>query len=134
MADALQVDGSHAEALELLGLQARTNRGDPRVFEMQARRFAATGRTMSRHQALGEYYALLSGAQTAMEQFQIARCAGGGRWRFLLEIDRTAWASLIPMGCHDSAGRLTQHGNLSPQLAEGIAAGTGPTCDYFAQR
>ena len=36
------------------------------------------GRTLSQHQALGEYYALVSGAQAAMEQFQIARCAGGG--------------------------------------------------------
>ncbi len=78
LAEALQVDGRHAEALELLEFQARTNRGDPRVFEMQARSFAATGRTMSQHQALGEYYALISGAQSAMEQFQIARCAGGG--------------------------------------------------------
>ncbi len=78
LAEAFQVDGRHAEALELLGQQARTNRGDPRVFEMQARSFAATGRTLSQHQALGEYYALVSGAQAAMEQFQIARCAGGG--------------------------------------------------------
>ena len=78
LAETLQVDGKHAEAIELLVEQARTHRGDARIFEMQARSFAATGRTMAQHQALGEYYALVSGAQAAMEQFQIARCAGGG--------------------------------------------------------
>ncbi|MBL8386219.1 MAG: M48 family metallopeptidase [Burkholderiales bacterium] len=77
LVDALQSAGRHAEALDLLAVQARSHRGDPRVFELQAKSFAATGRTLAQHQALGEYYTLTAGPQAALEQFQIARCAGG---------------------------------------------------------
>lgn len=77
LVDVLQSAGRHAEALDLLAEQARAFRSDPRVFELQARSFAATGKTASQHQALGEYYALTSSPQAALEQFQIARCSGG---------------------------------------------------------
>ena len=77
LVDVLQSAGRHAEALELLSEQARLFRNDPRVFELQARSFAATGKTASQHQALGEFYALTSSPQAALEQFQIARCSGG---------------------------------------------------------
>jgi predicted Zn-dependent protease len=78
LAEVLQVDGRHADALDLIGEQLRGRRGDPRLYEMQARSFAALGRAMSQHQALGEYYAALGSSMAALEQFQIARCAGGG--------------------------------------------------------
>jgi predicted Zn-dependent protease len=78
LAGALQGAGRHEEALALLAEYARGARNDPRVHEMQARSYAATGKLMSQHQSLGEYYALAGSAQAALEQFQIARCAGGG--------------------------------------------------------
>jgi predicted Zn-dependent protease len=78
LAGALQTAGRHDEALVLLAEYARGARGEPRVHEMQARSYAATGKVMSQHQSLGEYYALAGSAQAALEQFQLARCAGGG--------------------------------------------------------
>ena len=78
LAEALQGSNAHVEALEVLAELSRQNRDDPKIHEMLARSYAATGRILAQHQSLGEYYALVSGPQAAMEQFQIARCAGGG--------------------------------------------------------
>ena len=78
LAGALQTDGRHDETLAMLRDQLQSYRNDARLYEMQARSFAATGKLMSQHQALGEYYALVGSPQAAIEQFQIARCAGGG--------------------------------------------------------
>jgi predicted Zn-dependent protease len=77
LAGALQTAGRHGEALELLGAEQREARADPQIHEMLARSYAATGKLMAQHQALGEYYALVGSPQASIEQFQIARCAGG---------------------------------------------------------
>jgi len=98
LVDVLQSAGRHAEALDLLAEQARAFRSDPRVFELQARSFAATGKTASQHQALGEYYALTSSPQAALEQFQIARCSGGTDFYQSSIIDariRAMWERMI---------------------------------------
>lgn len=98
LVDVLQSAGRHAEALELLSEQARAFRTDPRVFELQARSFAATGKTASQHQALGEFYALTSSPQAALEQFQIARCSGGADFYQSSIIDsriRAMWERMI---------------------------------------
>ena len=98
LVDALQSGGRHAEALEMLSGQTRAYRGDPRVFELQAKSFAATGKLASQHQALGEYYALTSSPQAALEQFQIARCAGGADFYQMSIIDtriRATWDQMV---------------------------------------
>jgi predicted Zn-dependent protease len=98
LVDALQSGGRHVEALELLTEQARQYRRDPRVFELQARSYAATGKLVDQHQALGEFYALTSSPQAALEQFQIARCAGGGDFYQMSIIDtriRAMWDLMV---------------------------------------
>ena len=98
LVDGLQTAGRHDEALTLLREQMQLYRTDPKVFEMQAKSFAATGKRMAQHQALGEHYVLLGALQPAIEQFQIARCEGDGDFYQQSIIDariRTLWESLI---------------------------------------
>ena len=76
--DALQKSNRHEEALVLLREQAQNFRSDPRVFEMQAKSFDATGKRMSQHQAMGEYNAQMGRLQPAINELMMARCAGGG--------------------------------------------------------
>ena len=98
LADALQVSGRHAEALSLLREQAQLYRSDARVYELQAKSFAATGKVMAQHQALGEYYALIGSPQAAIEQFQIARCSRDGDFYQQSIIDsriRALWDQVV---------------------------------------
>ena len=98
LADVLQVIGRHAEALSLLREQAQLYRSDARVYEMQAKSFAATGKVMAQHQALGEYYALIGSPQAAIEQFQIARCSRDGDFYQQSIIDsriRALWDQVV---------------------------------------
>ena len=99
LVEALQGAGRHDEALELLAAQqVRGPHTDPRVFELKARSHAALGKPMSQHQALGEYYFRTSSAQAALEQFQLARCAGGGDFYQQSIIDariRDTWERLV---------------------------------------
>ncbi len=90
--------GKHQEALTLLRDQAQLYRADPKVFELQAKSFAAEGKRMAQHQALGEHFALLGALQPAIEQFQMARCTGEGDFYQLSIIDariRVLWQSLL---------------------------------------
>lgn len=98
LADALQAAGRHPEALAMLAELARSGRDGPRVYEMQARSYAATGKLMSQHQALGEYYAQLGSPQAAIEQMQIARCAKDGDFYQQSIIDariRDLWEAIL---------------------------------------
>jgi beta-barrel assembly-enhancing protease len=98
LVDGLQSAGRHDEALALLREQAQLYRTDPKVFEMQAKSYAATGKRMAQHQALGEHYVLLGALQPAIEQFQIARCEGDGDFYQQSIIDariRTLWETLV---------------------------------------
>jgi predicted Zn-dependent protease len=96
--EAAQALGKHAEALVLLRDQAQLYRADPKVYELQAKSYAAEGKRLAQHQALGEHYALLGALQPAIEQFQLARCSGEGDFYQLSIIDariRTLWQSLL---------------------------------------
>ena len=98
LVDGLQSAGRHDEALLLLREQVQLYRTDPKVYEMQAKSYAATGKRLAQHQALGEYYVLLGALQPAIEQFQIARCEGDGDFYQQSIVDariRTLWDSLI---------------------------------------
>ena len=98
LVDGLQLAGRHDEALALLREQAQLYRTDPRLYEMQAKSYAATGKRMAQHQALGEHFVLLGALQPAIEQFQIARCEGDGDFYQQSIIDariRTLWETLV---------------------------------------
>ena len=98
LVDGLQRAGRHDEALLLLREQVQLYRTDPKVYEMQAKSYVATGKRMAQHQALGEYFVLLGALQPAIEQFQIARCEGDGDFYQQSIIDariRTLWEGLV---------------------------------------
>jgi predicted Zn-dependent protease len=95
---ALQAADKHEEALALLREQAQLYRTDPRLPELQAKSYAATGKRLAQHQAMGEHYALLGASQAAIEQYQFARCSGEGDFYQLSIIDariRALWQSLL---------------------------------------
>lgn len=122
MIDALQASGKHAEALPILSDQAQLYRSDPRVQQLLAKSYAATGKRLAQHQALGEHYALLGALQAAIEQYQLARCSGEGDFYQLSIIDariRILWDSLL-------SERADQTGGRQPAPGEGGSAQRGP--------
>ena len=52
--------------------------GDARLYEFQARAYAALGKKMLQHRAVAEVYALRGNFVAAIEQLQIAKKAGDG--------------------------------------------------------
>ncbi len=122
MIDALQASGKHAEALPILSDQAQLYRSDPKVQQLLAKSYAATGKRLAQHQALGEHYALLGALQAAIEQYQLARCSGEGDFYQLSIIDariRILWDSLL-------SERADQTGGRQPAPGEGGSAQRGP--------
>ena len=105
--EVLQTVGKHDEALALLRDQAQLYRPDPKVYELQAKSYAATGKRLAQHQAFGEHYALLGALQPAIEQYQLARCSGEGDFYQLSIIDariRTLWQTLLSERAEQSGG------------------------------
>jgi predicted Zn-dependent protease len=66
------------EALEFLATRLDTRSTDARLYEIQARGYAATGKRLAQHRALAEAYALRGNLAGAIEQLQIAQKAGDG--------------------------------------------------------
>ena len=90
--------GLHEEALLLLREQSQLYRNDAKLYELLAKSYSETGKRMAQHQALGEYLVLLGATAPAIEQFQIARCAGDGDFYQQSIIDariRTLWELMI---------------------------------------
>ena len=128
MIDALQAAGKHTEALQILREQAQLYRTDPKLQELLAKSYAATGKRLAQHQALGEHYALLGALQSAIEQFQFARCSGEGDFYQLSIIDariRILWESLLSERAEQAGGRQPKTGDGSnpprglPRLEQG---------------
>ena len=128
MIDALQAAGKHAQALQILREQAQLYRTDPKVQELLAKSYAATGKRLAQHQALGEHYALLGALQSAIEQFQFARCSGEGDFYQLSIIDariRLLWERLLSERADQAGGRQPKPGDGSnpprglPRLEQG---------------
>ena len=114
MIDALQAAGKHADALQILRDQAQVYRTDPKLQELLAKSYAATGKRLAQHQALGEHYALLGALQPAIEQFQLARCSGEGDFYQLSIIDariRLLWDSLLSERADKSGARPASSGD-----------------------
>ena len=96
--EGLQLAGLHEEALLLLREQSQLYRNDAKIYELLAKSYSETGKRMAQHQALGEYLVLLGSTAPAIEQFQIARCAGDGDFYQQSIIDariRTLWELMI---------------------------------------
>ncbi len=66
------------EAVEFLSSKLESRSPDPRLYELQARGYAATGKRLQQHRALAEAYALRGNIPGAIEQLHIAQKAGDG--------------------------------------------------------
>jgi predicted Zn-dependent protease len=73
---ALQDAGQNDAALAVLREALTQYPKDARLYGMQARGYAATGKRLLQHQAQGEAYALQGSLPAAIEQFQLARSSG----------------------------------------------------------
>lgn len=65
------------DALKLLNEQVISHPSDPKLFEMQARAYAALGKRHEEHRALAYTYALRGNLHSAIEQLELAKQAGG---------------------------------------------------------
>lgn len=77
-ADALINARRADEALGFLSSKLESSIADPRLYELQARGYSATGKRMQQHRAQAEAYALRGNLPGAIEQLQIAQRAGDG--------------------------------------------------------
>jgi len=66
------------EAVEFLSTKLESRSPDPRLHELQARAYAATGQRLQQHRALAEAYALRGNIPGAIDQLHIAQKAGDG--------------------------------------------------------
>ena len=83
----LQTLGQHSEAVVNLAELIKTYPRDARLFDLQAKSYAATGKRLLQHQALAEAY-LLQGALTgAIEQLQLAQKSGDGDFYQLSSVE-----------------------------------------------
>jgi predicted Zn-dependent protease len=85
--EALQEAGSHAEALDAIDEALRLYPGEPRLHGMEARSYAATGRTLLQHRALAEQYYAMGALPAAIEQLQIAQRSRDGDFYQLSAVD-----------------------------------------------
>jgi predicted Zn-dependent protease len=77
-ADALINARRAPEAAAFLDARLATRSPDPRLYELQARSYAATGKRLQQHSALAEAYVLRGNLIGAIEQLQLAQKAGDG--------------------------------------------------------
>jgi predicted Zn-dependent protease len=83
----LQMLGQHPEAIVNLDELIKTYPRDARLFDLQAKSYAAMGKRLLQHQALAEFY-LLQGALTpAIEQLQLAQKSGDGDFYQLSSVE-----------------------------------------------
>ncbi len=96
-ASALLDLGQPQEAAEFLTQSLDKSSPDPKLYELQAKAYAALGHRTLRHRAQAEAYLLRGSVSAAIEQLQLARAAGEGdfylqsaveaRLKELMEID-----------------------------------------------
>jgi predicted Zn-dependent protease len=85
--DYLQTLGQHPEAVVNLADLRKTYPRDARLFDLQAKSYAAMGKRLLQHQALAESY-LLQGALTpAIEQLLLAQKSGDGDFYQLSSVE-----------------------------------------------
>ncbi len=79
--------GEHAQALAALGELIKIYPKDAKLFDLQAKSYAATGKRLLQHQALGEAYVLQGALPAAIEQFQLAQRSGDGDFYQLSSVE-----------------------------------------------
>jgi predicted Zn-dependent protease len=77
-ADALLQSGQPAEALRLVEARLQTIADDYRLYQLQARAYAAQDKRLAQHRAQAEAYVRLGNVSAAMEQLQIGLKSGDG--------------------------------------------------------
>ncbi|MGH8677769.1 MAG: M48 family metalloprotease [Burkholderiales bacterium] len=77
-ASALLDTGRPEKAVEFIDDRLEHALSDPRLYEMQARGYAAMGKQLPRHRAQAEAYLLRGDVRHAIEQLQIAKSSGDG--------------------------------------------------------
>jgi predicted Zn-dependent protease len=86
-AEALQEAGRHPQAQTLLEESQRLHPRDPKLYQLQAKNYAALGKRLLQHQAQAEVYLLQGSVPAAIEQLQLARSAGDGDFYQLSVVD-----------------------------------------------
>jgi beta-barrel assembly-enhancing protease len=76
--DVLQGMGQHQAALTLLAELVKSHPRDARLYSLQAKSYAASGKRLLHHQALAETYVLQGTLPAAIEQLQLAQKSGDG--------------------------------------------------------
>ncbi|HET7201712.1 MAG TPA: tetratricopeptide repeat protein, partial [Burkholderiales bacterium] len=76
--DVLQGTGQHQAALTLLAELVKSHPRDARLYSLQAKSYAASGKRLLHHQALAETYVLQGTLPAAIEQLQLAQKSGDG--------------------------------------------------------
>lgn len=78
----------HKDALKLLDEQIISHPSDPRLYELQARAYAAIGKRQEEHRALAYNYALRGKLYGAIEQLELAKQAGSNYYQLsIIESD-----------------------------------------------
>jgi predicted Zn-dependent protease len=76
--DVLQGMGQHQAALAWLAELVKSYPRDARLYSLQAKSYAASGKRLLHHQALAETYVLQGTLPAAIEQLQLAQKSGDG--------------------------------------------------------
>ena len=77
-AAALLQNRQASDALKFVNDQLQTYPNDPRLYELQARSYAALGKKLQQHRAQSQSYALLGNLPAAIDQLQLGLKAGDG--------------------------------------------------------
>ena len=85
--DYLQTLGQHSEAIAAIGELIKIYPRDARLFDLQAKSYAASGKRLLQHQALAESYLLMGGLGAAIEQLQLAQKSGDGDFYQLSSVE-----------------------------------------------
>jgi predicted Zn-dependent protease len=79
-AEALLVSREYDQGLRFLDAQLQLSSTDYKLFGLQAKTFAATGKRLQQHRAQAEFYFLQGQLGAAVEQLQFAQQSGDGNF------------------------------------------------------
>jgi predicted Zn-dependent protease len=79
--------GEHQAALAWLADLVKSYPQDARMYGLQAKSYAASGKRLLHHQALAETYVLQGTLPAAIEQLQLAQKSGDGDFYQLSAVD-----------------------------------------------
>ena len=85
--DYLQALSQHREAIASVAELLKTYPRDARLFDFQAKSYAATGRRLLQHQSLAESYVLQGALIAAIDQLQLAQKSGDGDFYQLSSVE-----------------------------------------------